>query len=108
MIKKNRAKNSFSNRNKRIDADKKLLTKHSTECSGFFEMMTIAALINSTAEKKLTNKIIVYQRQDLNLQSSGHEPNMLTNALLWQIRLKLFLYDSQTIQYLKESLVLYT
>lgn len=44
-------------------------------------MITNEALISSNAHMKYVKKIILYQRQDSNLQTLGHEPNMLTNAL---------------------------
>ena len=81
MIRKKRARNSFSNKKSSKEADKKLATRNKTECKGFLLIITSEALISNNAHIKYVKKIILCQRQDLNLQTLGHEPNMLTNAL---------------------------
>ena len=52
IIKKNKAKNSFSNKNNNIDDAKKLVTKNKTEWRGFLEIITIEALPNNNAHIK--------------------------------------------------------
>ena len=52
IIKKNKAKNSLSNKNKIIEDERKLTTKYKTECKGFVAIITIAALSISKKEKK--------------------------------------------------------
>ena len=49
MTKKKSARNSFSNKNNNIEADKKLATKNKTECRGFRLIITIEALISNNA-----------------------------------------------------------
>jgi hypothetical protein len=60
IIRKNKAKNSFSNKNNKIEADKKLVIKAKTECNGFLYKITKTELKVSNPEKKIINKSDIF------------------------------------------------